>query len=113
MQEILSELRQIRALIQPRRCSSQDLAKLAQLLPAIGGRWGSTPVTTREILSDPAIRVLFPGSKGSLGSLLSRAAADTANVHGYCIGREAKEHGAALWVVSRLPEPVAKSSIFK
>lgn len=104
LEEILLQLRELRAIIEPRRCSPADLDALKRLLPAIAGRWGSGPVTVAEILTNAAIRALWTGSRGSLGSLLSRAAADGANADGYAVSRLSREHGAALWGVYRLPE---------
>jgi hypothetical protein len=100
---ILCEIRELRAILKPRKCSDADVKILQKLLPAIGGVFGSNPVTVREILSDRAIRTLFPGGPGSLGNLLARAAADAANIDGYLVQRVGIEHAAVLWGVCRLP----------
>jgi hypothetical protein len=106
LDEIRRELRALRGLLQPRRCTPADEAILCRILPAIAGTFGSSPVTVREVLADPAIKALYPGSKGSLGNLLSRAAADGAEAYGYCVRRVSTEHGAALWGVFGSPPPV-------
>jgi hypothetical protein len=103
LQEIREELRELRLLLRPKKCSTADMEVLSRVLPAVAGRWGSSPITAREILTDPAIQALFPGSPGSLGSMLSRAEADRAVAYGYCVQKASLEHGAVVWIVLKLP----------
>jgi hypothetical protein len=102
----------------PLRCSAGDLDLLKRLLPAIGGKFGSQVLPTREIIADPAIRELCcPLGAQEVGNLLSRAASDELNVDGLTVCRSATEHGATLWRVARrlpgLPEPLLSRTSFK
>lgn len=107
LNELRADVRRILELLLPKKCTEKDLDQLARLLPAIGGKFGDSAVTTREILQDVSIRNLFPGNSGSLGSLLSRAAEDGAQADGYCLERRGKEHSATLWGVSKVPKSIA------
>jgi hypothetical protein len=107
--EVRQDIRRILDILQPRKCSQADLRILAELLPAIAGKFGSCAITTREILEDPGIRALFAGSAGSLGALLGKAADDGAEANGYCVQRGGKVHSAMTWGVYRLPKSIDAS----
>ena len=104
MAEIRAMFTEILSLLQPKKCSAKDIAILERLLPAIGGRFGSSSKTTAEILADPAIRALS-GSLQASGALLSRAADDALVISGLQVSRAGKEHNKTLWqVVRSLPQ---------
>ena len=80
--QIVAELRGIRAALeQPRRpvpatLSRQDRARLARLLPALGGVFGSDVFTAADLFSDDApaaVRVVVRGPMCDGGCLFQRA----------------------------------------
>src|SRR5262249_4930835 len=83
---------------------------LERLLPAIAGRWGSSSFQTKELLRDETIAPLLERlTSNQVGCLLREHA--SVPVGGYVVDRVTAEHGAALWVVSRilpdiLPDPL-------
>jgi hypothetical protein len=102
LREIREELRQIRQLLQPRKCSPADRAQLETLLPALAALFGSAAFSTGEALADPAIRTIS-GSCQATGSLLGRAADDEAVISGLQIIRAGREHNRQLWQVGYRP----------
>jgi hypothetical protein len=107
---ILAEVQQIHLLLQPKRCTPGDIDLLAKLLPAVAGKFGSSPVRTREILADPAIRATVNGSRGAIGTLLARAADDEADIAGLRVTRACREGNAVCWsIVRRLPKALEPS----
>ncbi len=109
LEEILNRLQRIEEVLHLRRCTPADLEALSKLLPAIGGQFGSSMITVREILADPGIAGLKLGSQQVIGNLLSRAADDGANVAGLQVQRAGREHNATLWQITRgLPGPIER-----
>jgi hypothetical protein len=78
LERILREVRDLRRVVEGRRCSDADLERLEALLPAVAGRFGSSPVTTRELRADAAIRATGPPSSRAFGALMAKAAHDGA-----------------------------------
>jgi hypothetical protein len=84
------------------RLSRPDRERLAVLLPAIAGRFGSAPFLASDVTSstDAGLQVGCRGiSTKSLGRLFSRA--DAWPVDGYLVESVADEAGAWLWRVLR------------
>jgi hypothetical protein len=84
------------------RLSRQDRARLAMLLPAIAGCFGSRPFLASEVTTstDAGLQCCCRGmSTKSLGKLFARA--DSWPVDGYVIEAVAGESGAWLWRVLR------------
>jgi hypothetical protein len=105
LDRILSELAELRAMMRPNANHGSDITLLERILPAVVGRFGSASVTTKLILSDPAIRAISPSS-GALGCLLGRAAEAYLTVGGLVVNRIGQEHGAAVWTVERRLPPL-------
>ena len=106
--EILSELRAIRGLLetraQPSTLSRDDRARLARLLPAIGGAIGSEPFHSAEIVEheSPALRVVAAGlSAKHVGRLLRRATGRP--VDEWLVERCGIEAGVTLWRIVQMP----------
>jgi hypothetical protein len=104
MAQFRNEIAGIRELLRPQKCSGADIDLLAKLLPAAGGRFGSSPFRTKDLLTDPGISGLKLGSQQAIGNLFAKAADDAVIVAGLSVERNSKEHGAMLWlIVRRLP----------
>jgi hypothetical protein len=108
LRRIESRLSAIEAVLQPRRCSPADLEVLGRLVPALGRKFGSEVITTRQILQDPGLAALNSGSVRTTGALLSRAVGDQVVIGGLQVLRVGREHNKTLWqVVRTLPDSVA------
>ena len=83
------------------RClSRRDRDRLAALLPALAGRFGSTPILVREVIAsaDPGVRLVRGDLNAKrIGRLFSRAAGLA--VDGYVVERCGVEDGATIWSV--------------
>src|SRR5262245_3002784 len=87
-----------------KKCSIADIELLEKLLPAIAGRFGSSPFRVSEALADPAIRAMSGSLQPTrLGSLFAKAVRAGDPIQSYVLTHSTLEHGARLWVVSRLP----------
>lgn len=100
--EVLAELRAIRtALETPRPVSTltrSDRARLAAILPAVGGVLGSELFTVRDLFESAAaaIRLVLHGmNRKQIGRLLARGEGQA--VDGYLVQRDGSELGVILW----------------
>ena len=111
--EIRDVLLRIEAAQTPAKCSAADREILSQLLPGVGGMWGSRAFKTCEVLQDPALCAIANMNAHQLGGLLARAANDAAVISGLVVQKVSKkEHGVVLWqVLCKAPDPVAKTSV--
>jgi hypothetical protein len=104
------ELRGLREdLAHPRQPSSPlsraDRERLATLLPAIGGVFGSDVFLVRELFESEAsaLTLVLRGLNArQVGRLLRRAADQV--IDGYLIQRHGHELHATLWCVAQVPE---------
>ena len=84
LEAVLLELKALRALLGRQRRVNTEV--LTVLLPAVAGKFGSTAVTTREILQDVAIAAVVGDlSPSQVGALLATAADAGAAYGGYFI----------------------------
>lgn len=100
LQQVLAELREIRALLQPKKCSAADHEALLRLLPAIAGFQGSKPFRVWEIMIDPAIAKIGK-SPAAVGGLLSRAAKDGIVICDLQVEKLPRVHNATMWRLTR------------
>jgi hypothetical protein len=94
IREALERLERIERRLEGRRCTPADVEALGELLPAVAGKFGSSPTTTAEMRRDPGIRAVGPSSSRAFGMLMARCARDGAVVAGYAVricGREANK----------------------
>jgi hypothetical protein len=100
LDDILRELVAIRALLEDRRrpapLTRDDRDRLATILPAIVGAWGSEPFASRDLPTDAGVRVVLRGlSIKQVGKLLSRGA--DIPINGLMIERAGHEINVTLW----------------
>ncbi len=95
----MRELVEIRRLLEERRpapLSRDDMGRLARILPAVVGAWGSEPFARRDLAADPGVRVVLRGlSVKQVSKLLSRGAGTPIN--GLVIERAGRELPVCLW----------------
>ena len=76
----------------------RDWDRLARILPAAAGLWGSQLFTSRDVVAAPALRVVVGGlSPKSVGRLLARGAGIP--IDGYLVQKHGVELRVALWSV--------------
>jgi hypothetical protein len=107
MRELLEQRRELlehRALLRqllerrPTPLSAADRDRLARVLPAIVGAFGSEPFTSRDLLADAAVRLTVrPMTAKQIGKLLARAAG--VPIEGLIVERDGAELKACLWRV--------------
>jgi hypothetical protein len=90
--------------------SVDDCAFLAELLPVVGGAFGSEPVLIGELCRHDGVRrVLGARSPASLGQLFAVAAETVLNIDGYEIERFGNHGSRALWKIWRVQEHLHKA----
>jgi hypothetical protein len=99
--EINARLDRIESKLAPRQeLRPSDSAILAKVLPALGGKFGSSVFTTKEVLSDPVFKELFGSlNRKQVGKLLARSV--HRDIGGLCVSRVSMEDNVALWSVVR------------
>jgi hypothetical protein len=104
--EMMAELQAIRGLLEQRSrpgLSRIDRARLARMLPAIAGVYGSDLFVTRELFERdaPAIRLVLAGlNPKQVGRLFARA--DGQPIDGYLIESQGSETNVRLWRVMQV-----------
>jgi hypothetical protein len=108
-QAVLVELRAIRQLLErdrrPSPLTRRDRDRLALLLPAIGGVFGSELFLTRDVFESEAaaLQLVRRGLNAKQVGRLLRRAADTP-IDSYMVTRQGTEAGAVLWRLVQVPE---------
>jgi hypothetical protein len=109
LETVIEELRGLRAdiarRVRPDRLTRADRARLARILPAVGGVFGSELFAVRELLTNPApaLRVALDGENAkALGRLFYRAAGTTCDR--YAIRAEGRELNVTLWRVPQVDD---------
>jgi hypothetical protein len=81
MDDVMHELQALRGLVErllerrPAPLTPADRDRLARILPAVVGAWGSEPFASRDLPTDAGVRVVLRGlSIKQVGKLLSRGA---------------------------------------
>ena len=104
LDDVITELRILRTLVErlqarrPAALSRADRELLAKLLPAVGGAFGSTPIASRDLLTDTGVRVVVRGlTVKQIGQLLARSVGTPIN--GLVIERAGSELSVCLWRV--------------
>ncbi len=78
--------------------SREDKDRLCKILPAVVGAWGSEPFASRDLATDPGVRVVLKGlSPKQIGRLLSRAVGIP--IDGLVVERAGTEINVCLWRV--------------
>jgi hypothetical protein len=102
--DVLSVLRRICRVLEqqrrPSRMTRDDRARLAAMLPVIGGVFGPELFTAREVLKhdSPDLRLVRgPLNAKQIGRLLQRAEGEI--VGGLTVQRDGSETGVILWRV--------------
>ena len=106
--ELLAEVREIRRLLEdrprPAPLSRADQLRLARILPAIAGAFGSDLFTSRDLPAEAGVRVVLRGlSIKQVGKLFSRGAGIPIN--GLVIERVGIEINVTLWRVVAVSTP--------
>jgi len=110
LRELVAEVRGLRADLAARRSAPAalnraDRARLARMLPAIAGVYGSDRFAARDLVdadAPPALRLVTRGLTAQpLGSLFSRGAGVV--IDGFVLERAGNELHATLWQVFRVP----------
>jgi len=113
LRDLLIEVRGLRADLAPRHPISTlnraDRARLAALLPALAGVYGSAPFVARDVVdadAPAALRLVADGLDAQqLGSLFARAGGQV--VDGFLVERSGDELHRRLWCVFRSREPTS------
>jgi hypothetical protein len=104
--DVLTELRAIRVALELRRPSPltrADRDRLATLLPAVGGVYGSEPFSSRDLVEDsrPAVRLVVRGlGAKQIGRLCARA--DGIPIDGLMVQKQGVEFQVTLWRIVRV-----------
>jgi hypothetical protein len=104
---MLGELRALRAVLEAQRpvstLSRPDRARLAAILPAIGGALGSELFTVRDLFESDAaaIRLVLDGAtRIQIGRLLARGEGHP--IDGYLVQRDGSELNVILWRIVQI-----------
>jgi hypothetical protein len=107
--EVLDELRLIRAELagqrRPSHLTREDRDRLATMLPAIGGAFGSELFLVRELFEADAaaVRLVLRGfTPKRVGRLLQRGEGQV--IDGYLVQRGGLEVHVVLWRIVQVPE---------
>jgi hypothetical protein len=109
LRALIEKIDTLTALVEHRRPASTlsriDRERLARMLPAIGGVYGSDPFLVRELFESDkaAIRLVRTGLNAKkIGRLFRRA--ERQAIGGYLVESQGTETHATLWRVLEVPE---------